>query len=137
MTRTPTSRALNRTALARSGVPGPNAIGATGGSGTRVVARLVRRQACFTGTDLNPYEDALAFVEYSEPWINDLYTHGEPPTPELLARMLDDYRPAFRFPIWPGSLRRPGPGLEGAKGIYLVSFLDAAMPSPCVFLTHP
>ena len=47
-----------------AGVPGPNTIGATGGSGTRVVARIVREGGMFTGTDLNAYEDALPFGEY-------------------------------------------------------------------------
>ena len=35
------------------GMPGPNVIGATGGSGTRVVARIVRHGGMFIGTNAN------------------------------------------------------------------------------------
>ena len=45
----------------QTGVPGPYVIGATGGSGTRVTARIVRAAGVYIGTELNPYEDAVAF----------------------------------------------------------------------------
>ncbi len=53
-----------------SGMPGPYVIGATGGSGTRVVARMVRRAAMFVGTNLNESDDALCFGDYSDRWID-------------------------------------------------------------------
>jgi hypothetical protein len=49
---------------------GPNVIGATGGSGTRVVARIVRAGGMYTGLRLNDYEDALDFSSYFDRWIN-------------------------------------------------------------------
>ena len=52
------------------GIPGPYIIGGTGGSGTRVFARIVRRGGMFIGTNLNDSEDALDFGEYSDRWIN-------------------------------------------------------------------
>src|ERR687898_2460419 len=74
-----------------AGVAGPNTIGATGGSGTRVVARIVREGGMFTGTDLNAYEDALPFGEYSDRWIDDFVrAGGQPAPPELLTRMRGD-----------------------------------------------
>ena len=111
-------------------VPGPNAIGATGGSGTRVIARMVREGGMFTGTDLNAYEDALPFGAYSDRWINDFVrAGGQPAPPDLLARMrgdldalvrshLDDLPPSAR--VW---------GWKEPRSIYLVPFYDAAMPS--------
>lgn len=52
---------------------GPGIIGATGGSGTRAVARIVRAAGLFIGTNLNVAEDALEFGEFSTVWINRLY----------------------------------------------------------------
>ena len=37
-----------------AGIPGPCIIGATGGSGTRVVARIAREGGMYIGTNLNP-----------------------------------------------------------------------------------
>ncbi len=48
---------------------GPYIIGATGGSGTRVVARIVRRGGLYIGSTLNGAEDALDFSEYFDRWI--------------------------------------------------------------------
>jgi len=49
---------------------GPNIIGGTGGSGTRVVARIVRHGGMYIGTHLNDSEDALDLARYSDRWIN-------------------------------------------------------------------
>src|SRR3989304_2091874 len=49
---------------------GPCIMGATGGSGTRVVARIARRAGLFIGNDLNISDDALPFGDYSDHWIN-------------------------------------------------------------------
>ncbi len=52
------------------GFDSPCIIGATGGSGTRVVARIARRGGLFTGTRLNESEDAIAFGAFSNRYIN-------------------------------------------------------------------
>jgi hypothetical protein len=112
------------------GAPGPNAIGATGGSGTRVVARMVREAGMFTGNHLNAYEDALPFGEYSDRWINEfLGAGGQSPSQELLARMRDDLDSLVRSHLahLPPSARVWG--WKEPRSIYLVPFLDAAMPS--------
>jgi hypothetical protein len=113
-----------------AGVPGPNAIGATGGSGTRVVARVVREGGMFTGTDLNAYEDALPFGAYSDRWIDDFVRSGGEPVPEeLSARMRDDLDALVRSHLGdlPASARVWG--WKEPRSIYLVPFFDAAMPS--------
>jgi Sulfotransferase domain. len=51
-------------------MPGPNIIGGSGGSGTRVLARIVRHGGMFIGTNLNDSEDALDFADYLDRWIN-------------------------------------------------------------------
>jgi hypothetical protein len=53
-----------KTALSR-----PLIIGATGGSGTRVVARIVRDGGFFLGTHLNESEDAIGFGAFSDRWV--------------------------------------------------------------------
>jgi len=49
---------------------GPGVIGATGGSGTRVVARVVGRAGMFIGSDLNRSEDALDFAALADRWLD-------------------------------------------------------------------
>jgi Sulfotransferase family len=48
----------------------PLIIGATGGSGTRVVARLTRHVGYDLGRHLNDADDALAFHTFHDRWIN-------------------------------------------------------------------
>lgn len=48
----------------------PLVIGATGGSGTRVVARIAQRAGYNLGTYLNESNDALALRSFNDRWIN-------------------------------------------------------------------
>lgn len=48
----------------------PVVIGGLGGSGTRVVARIVRRAGYFMGTNVTGAEDAVEFWEFYDRWIN-------------------------------------------------------------------
>jgi hypothetical protein len=48
----------------------PLVIGATGGSGTRVVAAIVRRAGYFIGTNLNNSLDSMEFPTMYDRWIN-------------------------------------------------------------------
>ena len=68
---------------------GPLVVGATGGSGTRVVARILREAGLFTGSELNESEDAWKLGDYGDRWIN-LYAGsggdpGEPAEMEMRA----------------------------------------------------
>ena len=49
---------------------GPNLVGATGGSGTRVVTRILRAGGMYVGRNLNRAEDAMYFESYLNDWIN-------------------------------------------------------------------
>jgi len=66
------------TALA-CGTPGPCIVGGTGGSGTRVTARVIRHGGVFIGTNLNVSEDALEFGDYSDRWIDTFMAHRTSP----------------------------------------------------------
>src|SRR5436853_7210959 len=48
----------------------PLVIGATGGSGTRVVARIAKHAGYNFGTKLNESEDALEFYSFHDAWVN-------------------------------------------------------------------
>ncbi len=62
----------------------PVVIGATGGSGTRVFAKICMRAGYFMGTHLNNSLDALHFADFYNQWINlslrndrSLFTHDQ------------------------------------------------------------
>jgi hypothetical protein len=57
---------------------GPGVIGATGGSGTRVLARVVRAAGMYVGSDLNRSEDALDFAAFSDRWVDTHATGAAP-----------------------------------------------------------
>jgi hypothetical protein len=107
-------------------VPPPIVIGATGGSGTRVVARVARRAGLFIGTKLNPAEDALEVAEYYDRWINLHLSHGHGWGPDVQAEMrtelmalLERHRTASDGGAW---------GWKEPRSIFLVSFLSHALP---------
>lgn len=114
-----------RSASSRTTVPGPGVIGATGGSGTRVLARIVRAGGMFIGTDLNPYEDAVAMGAFSDRWIDRVYpidtrldeaTRGEMGSElsAVLDRHLSDMPGATR--LW---------GWKEPRSIYLLPFFES------------
>jgi hypothetical protein len=94
----------------------PGAIGATGGSGTRVVARIVQRGGMFLGSDQNRSLDALDFAAFSDRWV------GREPPPEaaaeLRALVARQYEEAGGRP-W---------GWKEPRSVYLLPFLAAELP---------
>lgn len=100
---------------------GPGVIGATGGSGTRVVARAVARGGMFIGDDLNRSEDALDFAAFSDRWVNAAAGGGYPP--ELVRELRALAARQFR--------RRPDGsswGWKEPRTLYLVPLLDEQLP---------
>ena len=104
-------------------------IGATGGSGTRVVARILREAGLFTGTELNESEDAWKLGDYSDRWIDIYLSHRAGALPvEVEQAMLDDLGSLLLehcAPLEPG---RPW-GWKEPRSIYLLPFLDRHLPS--------
>ena len=102
---------------------GPNIIGATGGSGTRAFARIVRLAGMYTGSQLNESEDAVPFGDYSDRWINAYLASGSAAVDEmrvdlrrLLAEHLADRDGA---PAW---------GWKEPRSIYLLPFFRDELP---------
>ncbi len=107
----------------------PRAIGATGGSGTRVVGRIVRAGGMYIGTNLNDYQDALDLAGFSDRWINGFVQTGLAGlTSDTRSEMTDDLGRAL------DAHRRDEPadalawGWKEPRSIYLISFFDAVMP---------
>ena len=107
----------------------PRVIGATGGSGTRVVGRIVRAGGMYIGTNLNVSEDALDLAGFSDRWINSFVATGLTGlTPGVRAEMAADLSIALE------AHRRDVPadalawGWKEPRSIYLISFFDAVMP---------
>jgi hypothetical protein len=106
----------------------PRVIGATGGSGTRVVARIVREGGLFIGTNLNRYEDALDFAAYFDRWINPYVAAVDEGARTAL---FDEMTRELAEVVGTHLRERPGDaGLWGWKeprSIYLLPFFDRLM----------
>ena len=109
---------------------GPKIIGASGGSGTRVVARIVRRAGLFIGTNLNESEDALDFRLFADRWINPcLGADGGPLAPSAEAEMLQEFEAALRRHCAElGPEPRPW-GWKQPRTVLLLPFLNRRFPS--------
>jgi hypothetical protein len=111
--------------------PYPLVIGATGGSGTRVVARIARHAGYDLGRNLNSAEDALEFYSFHDRWINRFVSaqrdsaalprsEVEKMEAEFQAALDRHYPPALRAEkLW---------GWKAPRTIYLLPFLQAQLP---------
>ncbi|PYM96565.1 MAG: hypothetical protein DME04_01615 [Candidatus Rokuibacteriota bacterium] len=109
---------------------GPCLIGATGGSGTRVFARIVRRGGLFIGTNLNVSEDAVELGAYSDRWINTFAESRArslpPPVGADMGRDLDAVLARHLAPL--AGAPRPW-GWKEPRCIYLLPFLHERFPA--------
>lgn len=111
------------------GIPGPYIIGGTGGSGTRVLARIVRRGGLFIGTNLNDSEDALDFGEYSDRWINVWWGRGASaalpaPPPEMIL----DLQRVLQQHVAPLTTARAW-GWKEPRSLFLLPFWHRQLPT--------
>ena len=110
---------------------GPLVIGATGGSGTRVVARIARHAGYDLGRNLNEAEDALEFYSFHEQWINP-FISAESDGSSLSKPDSDLMDIEFQSALerhCPASLRIDRPwGWKAPRSIYLLPFLHRHLP---------
>src|SRR6185503_9656389 len=94
----------------------PGVIGATGGSGTRVLAAIVQRAGMFVGSDLNRSLDALDFAAFFDRWVG----RELPPAAaaELRGLVARQHAEADGRP-W---------GWKEPRSVYPLPFLDAELP---------
>jgi hypothetical protein len=113
-----------------STLPGPHVVGATGGSGTRVVARIVRAGGTYIGTNLNAYEDALDLAAYYDRWINRYVTAraggGDGELHDEMAAELRDVLAAHCADLPEGAASW---GWKEPRSIYLLPFLNDVLPT--------
>jgi hypothetical protein len=108
---------------------GPCVVGATGGSGTRVVARILREGGMFVGEELNRYEDAVQLGFFSDRWIDRYVGAGGSPPPSLLEEMAADLRAVLAGHLATLPDDAPAWGWKEPRSIYLLPFFAQAMPS--------
>ena len=110
---------------------GPLVIGATGGSGTRVVARIARHAGYDLGRNLNSAEDALEFYSFHDRWINRVVSaehDGERFPRSEMEKMEAEFQAALDRHC-PASLRTEKLwGWKAPRSIYLLPFLYAQFP---------
>jgi hypothetical protein len=104
----------------------PSIMGATGGSGTRVLARVARRAGLFIGTNLNPAEDSLEIAAYYDRWINPYIWHMHGSGPDVEAEMRAELGPLLERHRAPAD--GAAWGWKEPRSIFLVSFLARALP---------
>jgi hypothetical protein len=109
---------------------GPNVIGGSGGSGTRVVARIARRAGMFTGASLNEADDEMTFFLFDERWI-DPYVLAQ--TQERIGSRLHGMIPDFETVIAKLCAfieEEPRPwGWKMPRSILLLPFLHEQFPA--------
>lgn len=109
---------------------GPNVIGATGGSGTRVVARIVQAAGMYIGRKRNEYEDALDFSSYFDRWINRYLTDRRAgPDAPLDHEMSADLRSVVAGHCAGIPPDASSWGWKEPRSIYLLAFLRGQMPT--------
>ena len=102
----------------------PRVIGATGGSGTRVVARIAQQCGMYIGTRLNGAKDSLEIGGYLACWVRPFLTRGDDPGLENvmrsdLARVLKAHGVPANGAPW---------GWKAPPSIFLLPFFFRVLP---------
>ena len=123
----PAKRALTK-AVAMSN---PLVIGATGGSGTRVIARLALHAGYNLGRNVNSAEDALEFYSFHDKWINRFVPvdRRNETLPRAEAEKMEAEFKSALDRHCPETIRKEGHwGWKAPRSIYLLSFLHGQFP---------
>jgi hypothetical protein len=110
----------------------PLVIGATGGSGTRVLARIAKHAGYNLGTNVNASEDALEFYAFHDTWINPFtrsQRSGLAMSSWQTARMKEDFYAALARHIPDAERRGTLWGWKAPRSIYLLPFFNNECPS--------
>ena len=112
----------------------PLIIGAIGGSGTRVVARLARHAGYDLGAHLNSAEDALEFQSFHDKWINRFLKaelRRRPLRQDEVERMKEDFQQSVSRHLSGSAIEdvsRIRWGWKAPRSIYLLPFLHQQFP---------
>lgn len=105
-------------------LPPPLIVGGVGGSGTRLIAQLLKSIGISMGQYLNEAEDALAFVPFYEQYINQ-HLSGSPINYQQLAEDILAAMTLHRE----NSIKAYQWGWKNPRSIYLLPILDSLIPS--------
>lgn len=109
----------------------PLVIGATGGSGTRVLARIAKHAGYNLGSNVNASEDALEFYAFHDAWINPFtkaQRSGQVMSSWQTARMIEEFYAALARHIPEAERRGTLWGWKAPRSIYLLPFLSNECP---------
>jgi hypothetical protein len=109
----------------------PLVIGATGGSGTRVLARIAKLAGYNLGNNVNAAEDALEFYSFFETWVDRSFSAqqaGKLLTPSESVRMKEDFSAALARHLPEAERGRTAWGWKAPRSIYLLPFLRGEFP---------
>lgn len=109
----------------------PLVIGATGGSGTRVLARLAQRAGYNLGVKLNSAEDAMPFSPFHDAWINRFVKaelSGVSLSPDELAQMKKYFQSALSEHLSGAAVQQSRWGWKAPRTIYLLPFIHDQLP---------
>lgn len=107
----------------------PVIIGATGGSGTRIVAAALREAGYFIGTNLNPPNDALEFVEFYDRWNDRVWnSQASPLSPEERSQMEADWKARLTAHLRDMPSTHSLWGWKNPRSIYQLEFFSALFP---------
>jgi len=108
----------------------PVVIGALGGSGTRLVTRIVLHAGFFMGSNRNESEDAMEFVKFFDRWINPFIDRKETPFTDKDAVSMEseffDCIEKHRTEITNEQIEW---GWKEPRSIYLLPFLHRYFPN--------
>ena len=109
-------------------------VGATGGSGTRVIARILERAQVYKGAQLNAAHDALLFTDFYKRW-GSFYVPAPPdPVPaELEKQMIHDLERRIQAHLAERGDSGAVWGWKNPRNIFVISFFHRLFPS-CRFI---
>jgi Sulfotransferase family len=109
---------------------GPIVIGATGGSGTRVIAKIVRDSGIYIGKRFTPALDSVEVGRPCAAWIDrymssELNGTAKPSVGEMAA----DLKPVFENHLAPLQSNPARWGWKSPRSVYLLPFYHAVFPA--------
>jgi hypothetical protein len=113
----------------QTGSAHPCVIGATGGSGTRVFARLAAEGGLDIGGDRNEFEDALPIERFLDRWLVPFWQGGGAKPPHAAPPGMDDDFQAALVALAGGDAAPAGPrGWKSPRSLYVLPFLALRFP---------
>ena len=114
----------------QTGPAHPCVVGATGGSGTRVIARLAALGGLSIGGDRNEFEDALPIERFLDRWIVPFWLGGGAEPPHAAPPGIEGAFAAALAEQLAGDGDHAGPhGWKSPRSLYLLPFLAQRLPN--------